>query len=324
MRVLITGGTGFIGYHLIREILDKEWQIRCLVRKSSIIPEEFIGKVEFITGDITDKTSLKGIVDNIDIVIHMAGLIKASNFKSFKKVNTEGTINLINAIPPETQSAIKFIFISSMAACGPSRNREPLSEDHPPTPISHYGRSKLLAEEAVTNSSLDYRIIRPAAVYGPGDKETLSFFRLAANHINPRIGFRKRYLSLIHVKDLISLIFKTALSNRNNQIYNATDCSDGYSWNKIIEKASENLDSWLVPLYVPKSFVAIAAYSATLWSKISNDRTIFNIDKFKELKQQYWLLSSAKARAQLGFTPAYDLQKGFSETAQWYKKKGWI
>jgi nucleoside-diphosphate-sugar epimerase len=324
MRALITGGTGFIGYHLIRDLLAKEWQIRCLVRKTSTIPEEFIGKVEFITGDITDKTSLKGIIDNIDLVIHMAGLIKASNFKSFKKVNTEGTVNLINTIPPEKRSSIKFIFISSMAACGPSRNRQPLSEDQPPTPISHYGQSKLLAEQAVRKSSLDYRIIRPAAVYGPGDRETLSFFRLAAKHINPRIGFRKRYLSLIHVKDLISLIFKAALSDKKNQIYNATDCTNGYSWNKIIKKASDNLDSWLVPLYIPKSFVAIAAYSATLWSKISNNSTIFNVDKFNEMKQQYWLLSSAKAQDQLDFSPAYDLQKGFSETAQWYQEKGWI
>ena len=191
MRALVTGGTGFIGIHLIKELLKNDWTIKCLVRETSIIPEEFLGEIEFITGDLTKRETLVGLADNVDVIFHLAGMIKADSLDAYKKVNTKGTKNLLSIIPHDVKQNIKFIFASSMAAIGPSKNRVPLSEDDAPSPVSNYGRSKLLAEQAIRNSDIDYMIIRPAAVYGPGDEERLSFFKLAAHHINPRIGFKK-------------------------------------------------------------------------------------------------------------------------------------
>ena len=322
MKALVTGGTGFIGYHLIQELIERSWQVKCLVRKTSVIPDEFLGQVEFNTGDLTHRASL-GEINNVDVVFHLAGAIKAGSLEGFKRVNTEGTRNLVKAVSSGSNSP-KLVFVSSMAAGGPSQSRKPLSENTEPKPVSNYGKSKLLAEQVVEDSDLNYVIIRPAAVYGPGDRETLSFFRLASNHINPKIGIKRRYLSLIHVNDLIDLILKAALSEKSNQIYNAADGTAGYAWSHIINTAADQLDSWTIPLFVPRFLVGFAAYTMTLWSKITGQNLIFNADKFSEMKQRYWLVSSEKAESELGFVPQYDLQAGFDETAQWYREQGWL
>jgi len=281
-----------------------------------------LGAVEFNTGDLTHRTSL-GKINNVDVVFHLAGAIKAGSLEGFKKVNTEGTRNLVEAISTDAHSP-KLVFASSMAAGGPSQSRKPLSENAEPNPVSNYGKSKLLAEQVVEKSDLDYAIIRPAAVYGPGDRETFSFFRLAASHICPRVGIKKRYLSLINVKDLVDLIIKAALSQQSQQIYNAADGTAGYAWNHIIGTAADQLNTWTVPLFVPRFIVGAAAYSMTFWSRITGQKLIFNADKFSEMKQRYWLVSSEKAEKELGFVPQYDLQAGFDETAQWYLEQGWL
>ncbi|MCF7886680.1 MAG: NAD(P)-dependent oxidoreductase [Candidatus Marinimicrobia bacterium] len=324
MRALVTGGTGFIGYHLIQELLARNWKIKCLVRETSVIPEEYMDKIEFVTGDLTRPASLTGITENIDVIFHLAGKIKALNLSEFKKVNTEGTKNLLESIPQSQQASIRFIFISSMSALGPATTREPLSEEQSATPVSYYGQSKLLAENLVRNSGLNYRIIRPAAVYGPGDKETLSFFQLAAKHINAKIGLKQHYLSLIHVLDLVNLIMKATLTDIKDQVYHAADNSDGYAYSKIIQTAAKSINSWTLSVYIPQFLLKIAAYFASLWSKLSGQVSIFNLDKYNEIKQQYWLINSRKAQNQLNFKPEYDIRRGFAETVQWYQKQGWI
>lgn len=323
MRVLVTGGTGFIGYHLIKKLLEKNWKVKCLVRETSIIPEEYVGKIEFITGDLTSRESLSGIADNVDMIFHLAGMIKADNLDAYKKVNTGGTKNLLDSIPADSRDR-KIVFVSSMAAVGPADSKKPLSEDNMASPVSNYGRSKYLAEQAVSNSNLKYAIVRPAAVYGPGDEETLSFFQLAAKHVNPRIGFKKRYLSMIHVSDLIDLILKAALAEKNQEIYHAADRNSGYSWQEIISTAAKNINSWTLPVYIPKIILKTAAFVSTMYARISGNTSIFNLDKYNEMKQQYWLISSQKAREQLNYRPKYDLHKGFAETANWYQDQGWL
>jgi len=325
MKVFVTGGTGFIGYHLLDAMLTRNWRVKSLARPTSNIPEEYKDQVEFVIGDLLEPESLQGLMDDVDLIIHMAGLIKATTFASFKSVNTQGTKNILEAAESSTGSDPKFIFLSSMSAAGPSKDKTAIKEDITPQPVSWYGKSKLLAEERVKKSELDHIIIRPAAVYGPGDRESLIFFQLAKYHIIPKIGGSKHYLSLIHVRDLVDLILK-AVTNKEayNQIYNASDNQNGYSWKKMINTAAQSLATWTLPIYIPRFIVSLAAYISTVWGKISRYSPMFTRDKYREMIQQYWLFSSQKAEEELNFSPQYDLEKGFHETANWYQEKNWL
>jgi len=324
MKVLVTGATGFIGKHLVPQLLQKGFDIRCLARLSSLQPDTFKKDVEWITGDLSDPTSLKNACRNIDLVIHLAGIVKTNNVDDFYKINTSGTENLLSALRDRT----KIIFISSQAAVGPSENLAPLPEHAPTSPVSAYGRSKLLAEQLLVQSNrpIDYTIIRPVIVYGPEDRESLSIFRIAKYHLNPYIGLRKSYVNIIHIKDLIEFIVLCVYNNRSGgEVFHVNDGKDmGYTHNELIQKAAEYMDAWIIPLYIPKIILKTATGLSSFIAGIHGKSTMLNPDKYKELTARGWLLSSQKARKLLGYQPKYDIDTGFKITIDWYWENGWL
>lgn len=328
MKALVTGGTGFIGRHLVSALLNEGWEVRCLARKTSIKPKKFSNDAEWIIGDLQSKDSLIPACKNVDVIFHLAGIIKARKPEDFFKINYYGTDNLVRAIGESGNSNIRLVFVSSQAAGGPSFGLKAKSEDEPSFPVSSYGESKLAAEIAILKqkNAVHSAIVRPATVYGPGDKETLLFFKLAKNHIEPFISFNKRFISVIYVADLVKLLImvsKSALPS--GEIFYAADSSVyGYSWNTIVKEAAKSLDTFTFPIFVPKQAVMLSAGISGLWSRLTGKVTMLNIDKYKEMIQRAWICSPEKARNMLGFEPEYDLKKGFQETANWYRQHGWI
>ncbi|MCK4689283.1 MAG: NAD(P)-dependent oxidoreductase, partial [Candidatus Marinimicrobia bacterium] len=215
MKAFVTGATGFIGKHLVKALLKNDWSIRCLARKTSIRPEEFTDKVEWMIGDLQDKDSLVSACLDVDVIFHLAGAIKAKSASEFLLINGEGTENLVCAFLESGKKGARFIYISSMAAGGPSSRWKLKNEDEPTFPVSAYGESKLAGEIAVLKRKKELKcvIIRPSVVYGPGDRESLSFFKFAKLHVNPYLGFKKRYISMIHVDDLVQLILLVSKSD---------------------------------------------------------------------------------------------------------------
>ncbi len=328
MNILVTGATGFIGKHLIPSLLQRGWNIRCLARPTSQLPKEFIDKVEWVIGNLEDRSSLINACANVDAVIHLGGAIKARNADTFYIVNVEGTRNLLDALEQSGKSNARFIYISSQAALGPAPTPEPLTEEHTPRPVSNYGKSKLEAEEIVLEYKTRQRciILRPSAVYGPGDRESLSLFRLAGYHINPHIGFNSTYINSIHVQDIVHLIHLSIEGNiASGEIFNANDGTDrGYSTNDVIKCAARSLGTWTMPIYIPKTILKILAVISSGISKISGNASMLNPDKYRELTARYWLFSSQKAQTVLGFTPQYDINTGFQMTADWYREHRWL
>jgi len=328
MNILVTGATGFIGRHLVPTLFKKGWSVRCLARTTSVQPEEFRYRAEWVIGDLQDLDSLKEACKNIDLVIHLAGTIKANAIDDFYSINAGGTRNLLEAILQSGNSNAKFILISSQAALGPASNQRPLTEDDKPRPVSNYGKSKLEAEKII----LEYRnlirsiIIRPSVVYGPGDRESLSLFRLAGHHINPHIGFKSTYINSIHVQDLVQLIHLSIENNvTSGEIFNANDGMDrGYSTEDVIKCAARSLGTWTIPIYIPKTILKMLALISSGISKISGDASMINPDKYRELSARYWIFSSQKARSVLGFSAQYDLNTGFQMTADWYREQQWL
>jgi len=326
MRVLITGATGFIGYHLVKHLLSLGWEINCFVRKNSYREPEFIKRVSWIVGDLNNINSLKQACSQVDIIFHLAGKIKSSNLEEFIKTNTKGTENLIQAILQSNRN-VHLIYISSLAASGPSDKFHIKKETDNADPVSSYGKSKLLAEKAILKHKNDFRctIIRPSIVYGSKDKETLQFFKLARSHLNLHLGVAKRHLSMIYVNDLIQLIIKVAnTKTKSGEIFFATDNDNGHTWNNIMKTAAKSLNTHIFPVFVPKFLIKIVFYFSNIKTKFSKKSTMLNIDKYNEVKYPYWVCSSDKAKRILNFRPRYSLEEGFIKTAKWYKKMGWI
>ncbi|KPL01066.1 MAG: hypothetical protein AMJ91_01870 [candidate division Zixibacteria bacterium SM23_73_3] len=326
LRALVTGANGFVGSHLVEGLLDRSYQVRCLVRKTSNLRWLSALEVEYVHGDIDDKYSLKGCFEDVDLVFHAAGLTKAKSREEYFRANAEGTRNLVEACLEEGGKIQRLVYISSQAAVGPGSDEQPLNETAPCRPVTDYGESKLEGERIILQhaSQLPITVIRPPAVYGPRDTDMLGFFKVANKGFRISFGKEESFLSLVYVKDLIAGIILAAESlDSTGQTYFIAD-DRVYSWREAFKIIGKVLNKRTMPLRVPKSLVFLLAFVSENFSKLLGKTAAFNTQKAKEITQRYWGLDVSKAKAQLGFSSEYDLKRGTEETVRWYKEKGWL
>lgn len=322
MRVLVTGATGFIGSHLVEALLKRGYEVACLIRRTSNLRWiEGLG-VRFIYGDCTDKDTLRGITKGFDYIYHLAGITKAIRRERYFRENSLGTENIVNITAEENPDIKKFIYLCSLSAFGPSHDGRLPVEDDPPHPVSDYGRSKLLGEEAVLNQKnrINVVILRPPAVYGPRDRDIYFFFKLIKKGIIPLWG-GERFLSLLFVEDLISCIISAG--EKGEGIYFVSD-GEVYSLESITEMIAGALGVRTVKLRIPESLLVIVALISEGYYRITSCPPLLNMDKIREAKEKYWICSNSKARREIGFEPGVSLSEGIKRTAAWYKDNGWL
>jgi nucleoside-diphosphate-sugar epimerase len=326
LKALVTGASGFVGSHLVEGLLERGYQVRCLVRKTSNLRWLSGLKAEYVYGDIADKDSLKGVFENADLVFHSAGLTSAKNREEYFRANAEGTRNLVEACLEENPRLQRFLYVSSQAAVGPGDNERPLDETAPCRPITDYGESKLAGEKIVLqhSSQLPVTIIRPPAVYGPRDTDVLGFFKVASKGFRVSFGRGESFLSLVYVKNLVDGIIR-AVENPGSvgQVYFIAD-DKVYSWKDAFSIIAKVLNKRTIPLKIPRSLVLFLAFIAQNSSRLFGRSAVFNTQKAREITQRYWGLDVSKARAELGFFPEYGFERGAAETVRWYREKGWI
>jgi dihydroflavonol-4-reductase len=325
-KALITGANGFVGSHLVEHLLTKEYEIFCLVRKTSDLTFLTGLKLEYRYGDVTDKDSLKEVLKGIDFVFHVAGLTKAKTREEYFRANALGTKNLISACFEVNPQIKKFVYVSSQAAVGPCGDFNPLDENAECQPITDYGKSKLEGEKEVLvfKDKIPVTIIRPPAVYGPRDKDILFFFRMVNKGIIPLFGFSQNYLSLIYVKDLArGIILAGENQNSSGKTYFMAD-EKFYSWSEAGEIIKKALRIKAYKLRIPKFLLFIFATFSEMVARLKAESALVNLQKAREISQRYWLCDVSKAKNELGFSTEYDLEKGAEETVKWYKEKGWI
>ena len=332
MKAYVTGGTGFIGSHLVDQLVDQGYHVTCLIRKTSNL--RWLNhlltvkspQVRLVMGDLQDPDTLVDHLRDVDLVFHLAGLTKAPDAATYGQVNAGGTKCLIEACLAAQTGLDRFVHCSSLAAVGPSRDATPQAEDVTPQPLTDYGSSKLKGEMVVREHAdqLPVTIIRPPAVYGPRDTDIFLFFQMINRGLMPILGEMDKLLSLVHVKDLVAGFYTAAVSERAiGETYFLTDC-EIHTWMEIERIIADALEKRPFRVTVPfflLDFVSILAEAA---AKVTRQTPTLNRQKVQDMKQRFWICDGTKAQKELGYRPTYLLQKGIQETADWYRANGWL
>ena len=324
-KLLITGASGFLGYHLIEAALLQDYEVFAGVRKSSQTTHLDKNRVTVVELDLSDINGTKNILEQhgINYIIHAAALTRAKTEPDYNFSNALLTRNLATAAAAQP-GIQKFVFISSLAAMGPSVNGEPVHEDALPGPLTWYGKSKLLAENYLREIiHLPFIVLRPTAVYGPREKDLLLVVKSVNRGVEMYIGKAEQKLSFVYVKDLADVTIAALESKINGEFYNISDgrIYDRYAFANAVKKSTGKKS---IRLQVPHGVIkTLAAGMDRLYSR-SSKTPVLNLDKVKELTAKDWSVNIEKGRRDLGFQPRYDLDHGMAETIEWYKSNKWL
>jgi nucleoside-diphosphate-sugar epimerase len=311
--VAVTGATGFIGPHIVRRLCAEGWRVRILTRRA-VDPALFGAEVETVRGALDDRTSLEHLVDGAAAVVHVAGLIKARRRADFFEANAESTRRLAE-IAAAAPARPRFVLMSSLAA------REP--------ELSDYAASKRAGEAALiaAGSALSWSILRPPAVYGPGDPATLSFFRAVRHGIGPLLGTEAARLSLIHVEDLAGAVGALLADDGAGLVAEIDDgqgMRGGYRWREMIKTAAEAFGRHARVIRVPRAVPHGLGLLNLLLARLPGYVPMLTPGKVRELYHGDWVCDSSPLIARTSWRPALPLRQGFASTIAWYRQQGWL
>jgi nucleoside-diphosphate-sugar epimerase len=323
MRVLVTGGHGFVGSHLVQRLLAGGAQVRCLSRHAQAPPRLAGLDVEVVPGDLADGRGLPEAVRGVDEVWHLGALTRSLTMREMLAVNTRGTQRLALAARAAGLSG-RFVLCSSLAAAGPSADGTPLSEDAPLLPRTTYGLSKRRAEEALAalGGDLPWTIVRPPAVYGPHDKDFLGLFRAAARGWAPMLGDPRRRLSLVHVEDLAAGILAAGRSPATlGRAWFAT--AEPWVLQSDVAGALESAAGRPARrLALPASAARLLGRLSGLASQVTRGPALLSHERVREVGEGHWVCTSAALTAATGWRAGIGLVEGFARTAEWYRGRG--
>ncbi|MCB0281434.1 MAG: NAD-dependent epimerase/dehydratase family protein [Calditrichae bacterium] len=326
MKVLLTGANGFIGSFLAQKLVEKKYEVRCLVRSSSNLRWIADLNTEIAYGNLSDKKSLKNAIKGVDYIFHLAGVTKAPDNRLYNKGNFEGTKNLIDTIIENGFRLKRFIFSSSQAAYGPSASFEPVNEENQRNPLTDYGRSKLKAHEYVESvkNKIPVTIVIPPAVYGPRDTDVLEFFKTVKIGIIPQLDGKDKYASIIHVSDLTDGIIMAAESSGTIGGSYFLANPKPVAWSEIARVILDQLGKRAIRVNIPFPIVNGFATVTEMYSKLTQKPNIISRQKLLEMKQDFWICSSQKAKKDFGFESKIDLEEGIKDTLAWYVTNNWL
>ncbi|MCX7029302.1 MAG: NAD-dependent epimerase/dehydratase family protein [Spirochaetes bacterium] len=325
MRIAVTGATGFVGSHLAEHLTAAGHEVTVLARSPERLAWIRHLPVRVVYGDLDRADALREFTTGQEVVVHAAGLILAASRDEFIRVNVDGSVRLLEAAMASSPVLRRFVYISSQAAMGPSPAGASLEEDAPRRPISAYGESKSLAEQELARFAdrVPITFIRPPWVYGPRDRHTLSYFRLAAWGLRIETGPRNRY-SIVHAADLAQGIRLAAESTLPGaRAYFLTD-GDGRTIEQLVRIMADTTGRRTVRVPVPVAVAAVFVAVNELAGAIAHRPPFLGWRKLDEMRNPCWVVSDRRARKELGYRPAITTEQGMAETAAWYRAEGWL
>jgi UDP-glucose 4-epimerase len=328
-KILITGATGFIGKYLVEEAVKRCYDVYVVIRKTSNKVYLESKNVQIVEIDFSVADSLQYLIYSLphfNYVIHNLGVIKALNKSKYYDVNYLITKRLIDALVQQHKEPEKFIYISSLAAYGPGNDKssDPVNLFTAPRPVTSYGKSKLAAESYIINShTVPYIILRPTAVYGPGEKNLFVSIKFINKGIDFQFGTKNQHLTFIYVKDLARLVFDTMKSSISCRGYFVAD-GNLYNSLDLGRYASLRLQSKSRHVAVPLWCAKFVAAIYQIISKLLNNPPVFDVEKVNELSAHNWNCDIQPIRLDFNFKADYNLEKGINETIDWYKEEGWL
>jgi len=326
-RVLITGATGFVGYHLIKSALDNDLEVYANVRQKAAADHLKDFKINYVDLDFESIYLLKENIEEkkYDYIVHAAAVTKAKNLGDYNKVNAIYTRNLAIAASKSAHAIKKFIFISSLAALGPlNRKNEKLTDKGASNPVTNYGISKALAETYLAQvQKLPLIIFRPTAVYGPREKDIFILIKTIKAGLELYIGKQEQELSFVYATDLANIIIKALASDVVGKSYNISDGAV-YSRSSLAANVRKALGKKTVTVNLPVPIIKGLAWSMERFYGLFNKIPALNVDKIKELTALNWGCDIKNIQNDFGFVPQFGLEQGLNETINWYRKNNWL
>jgi len=322
---LLTGGTGFLGYHTARALLSQGWKVKALARKRPrrVEPALLRLPIELMQGDLLEESALSAASAGCDAIVHAAGLVKARTLEDYREVNARGTERLLRAACASAREAL-FLLVSSQAAAGPARGDSPVREEDPARPVSWYGTSKKEAEEALRRQwKGPWIILRPGVLYGPGDRGLLSYFRMAAAGRVPVPAARSR----IQIGSGQEAAFAIARAASRKDLHGRTGflCDPEPVTVRDLAGTIATLPPRAARLVrVPDLLVRLAGLAETLRETVTRKSRPFNADKAREILAGDWLCDSGPMRRDLALPAPRPLAEGLRDTWEWYVEAGWF
>ena len=307
----VTGATGFIGRHLVDALARAGWRVRLLLRREPDGSQWRRSRPDVVAGSLSSEAALARLVEGADVVIHLAGLIKAARRDDFFEVNATSAQRLARTVARVAPTA-HFVQVSSLAA------REPA--------LSDYAASKRAGENAVLDL-LGARgtVLRPPVVYGPGDQETLRFFQVARWRRVPLLGPANARAALIHVGDLVGLIVALAATSPSGAVLCAADDQpQGYGWEALLGAAARAVGNPAPRFFqAPQGLLRGVALLGDV-ARLAGSASMLNSQKLRELRHLDWAVAPTERAGATGWSPRHDIDSGFGDAVRWYRQAGWL
>lgn len=328
MTAFVTGGTGFVGSHLVERLLADGAEVRALVRSD---PKWLDGlDVTLVRGDLSDGAALRTGLDGVDAVYHVAGMTRARTQAALDRANVDGTRALLAAVQDAAPDA-RLLVTSSLEAMGPNGTDAegravPTTEADAPRPISMYGCSKAAMEAAVWSDRGDVwtTIVRPPAVYGPREADIFAMIQGASRGVFPIVGDGTApRLSLVHVRDLVDGMVRALQTDAADGETYFLGSTRGYSWSEVRAAIEAALGRRTLRLPVPTALMGAAGAVSEGVGRLVGTLPPLTRDK-AEAARHAWICATDKAERELGYQPAVGLAEGMAETVAWYRAAGWL
>jgi nucleoside-diphosphate-sugar epimerase len=322
IKCLVTGANGFVGSHLVRELLKQGYSINCLVRHTSDISSLKGLSVKIYIGDLREPESLLNPVTDVEYIFHLAAEVSEVSYQAFIDANSLGTKNLLDAASEKAKNSLKrFLFVSSQAAAGPCDGKNPLNETITPNPNTWYGKSKLRAEQILNSFSprIPFTIVRPSIVYGEREEDLTKIFPIISSRIQPKIGILKKYFGMIYVKDLVEGIIEASKSETTlYETYFLTnpDVITAKGVVKTLAKAMEKSFGIMIP--VPIFLMHVAGPVLEFIYHFSRRRPTLTRDKARLFSGRYWIATPEKAKKDFNWEAMHSLYEGAKKTVKYY------